>query len=370
MDPAVPSPTSVREMRELFRTWLEQPRWNPNQLARWLHGLDLPPFGNDVEPYWFVYREWRLDDPDRESERAELARRIAELLRTWPEPTADLPRPEKVLFGLLELAGLLKRPHELSGPLGGLLDRPEISGEWLGSDVRVALRAALAENQSDEGLRSRWVAMIREGGDPFLPGGEEEAFDAVLKMPPVPNVDAIGEALKALADRLAHAMDDETKRRREFRSFVKRVLGDTPGENPLSQPLLEAARTWEWPEPAVGCLFICPNHPDGMVRLRRLVYRTGPLIALTKKRGELCGGVVVVVDGPQDSLEWVKRFAEAAEQRVYVAKDSSDRAQAQEVSVVAEEWAAEAGQRFGAAAETQMRERRLDILPNRGWWPG
>ena len=65
-------------------------------------------------------------------------------------PTQPLGKHrEQLLYNLLQLSAAMYRPNRLWQPLLELLNRRKLAGEFLGSDLRASLRAALIGNQGD-----------------------------------------------------------------------------------------------------------------------------------------------------------------------------------------------------------------------------
>src|SRR5205085_8111745 len=139
---------------------------------------------------------------------AELARRMSRVIREKPDVSRPGDRPDEVLFNLFMLCAILGRPGELGEPLLAVYERRELRGEWRGSDLRVALTAALISNQIDKRLLPVWQAMIEGREDDFLIGSMRYGLDGITLMPGSEDdpgeaaLDEIGGALKAVSLRL------------------------------------------------------------------------------------------------------------------------------------------------------------------------
>lgn len=245
----------VQRMRRLLGEWLAREDWEPQQLIDWLQGYGLPPFGHDDDPFLWLLRGLPAGD-ERYSAETKLASRVAAVLEEQPDVKCPGDRPDELLYNLFMLCAGLGCPDQLSEPLYCVFERGQLKGEWLGVDLRGVLRDALISNPLDNRLQPVWEAMFKGRGHDFLPGDTYDGFEGIRLMPPSadkrgePALDAIGNALKAMARYLEQAHD----RRPEFRSLINRVVDTYPGRPPWDIDLVMQADKNRWPTWAVECL--------------------------------------------------------------------------------------------------------------------
>ncbi len=237
-------------MRRRVDQWLSRKRGRQDQLLRWLRGLDGTG-GSDEQPYLWVIAGLP-EGGDRPGAEVELAREAARLL----DSKLDLGKPvwerNRLLYNLLSLCAELNRPDQLADSLYQVWKRRKLAGRFEGIDLRDRLRAALAGNQSDDGMLKVWEDMLGRGRDRFLPGNKFDAFYGVLLLPlriHKPRFDALGKALKSLADYMGK---DRATRRSRFMAQLERVrqVLSTP---PWDQELIFLAERSKWPEWTAKC---------------------------------------------------------------------------------------------------------------------
>lgn len=229
-------------------------------LVRWLQGLDFPIGRGGEEPFLWLIRALPTGGANVYA-RARLARMVAQILAAEPDRVRLGDRPERLLYNLFFLASSLSRPQELAEPLDALLRRnfsepgdaaagpatltcsSILRSDFEGSSLLGALRAALIENQIDTRLRGVWRAMLRADGSATLPGTPQMGFEGMMRMPESPAtlgrpfVDAIGEALTLMAEKLA----GRPSRRRNFFNLACRTLAYYGHPSSLRRELIFAA---------------------------------------------------------------------------------------------------------------------------------
>lgn len=268
----------VRFMRRLLGSWLADSDWRTEDLLHWLQGYGLPATRSDEDSHVWLLRGLPLTG-DRPAAKAELARRVAVLLREKPDVRKPGRHPEEVLYNLLMLAAGLSLPEVLAEPLYESYQRSELEGKYLGLDLKDALRAALVENQIDNRLEAEWFAQLESQSTAKLSGNPYKGFAGVLLMPETPELqdrpymDAIGRALKLIAQHL----ENESDRRPQFRRLLDKV-GKTYGYPPsLGYDLVLQANLREWPGWSVECLpelfFEIEGSGDQATLLARLALR-------------------------------------------------------------------------------------------------
>lgn len=262
-EPATRHQPSER-VAQLLYDWLSRDEWELEEAHDWLQGYCLPPVGHDEQPFVWIYRGLVLIE-DRYEAETELARRMARVLQEKPDVTRPGTRPDELLFNLFMLCASLSYPAVLGEPLLAVYERRALRGEWLGTDLRVALTAALIPNQIDKRLLPVWQAMVEGRADEFLVGSIRHGLDGITLMPgsdsepEEPALDEIGGALKAVARNLSHERD----RRIEFKAFLKDVTDTYPGRRTWALDLVLLADKRHWPAWAVECL------PSLCIRLER-----------------------------------------------------------------------------------------------------
>src|SRR5215213_708177 len=218
----------VERVGSALEEWLARPDWTLGEAHDWLQGHRLPPVGHDEDAFVWMLRGLLCAD-DRGEAEAETARRLARVLGERPDVTRPGLRPDELLYNLFMLCAGLGFPEVLGEPLLAVYERRELSGRWMGTDLRVALTAALIPNQVDKRLLPVWQSMIGGRCDDFLIGGLAHGLDGVTFLPAAEPGEAplreLGDALKALSVRL----HDEPDRRPEFAQYIEGVVSRYPG---------------------------------------------------------------------------------------------------------------------------------------------
>jgi len=254
-DPEARTDDPDSEVRDALESWLSRPQWKLKEVYDWLQGYYLPPLGHDDYPYVWVYRGLVLFD-ERGKAEAELTSRLSVALREKPDVMRPGTRPEEMLFNLLMLCASLSNSHLLGEPLLKIYERRALEGEWLGTDLRVALTSALISNQIDNRLQSIWQAMIEGRDTDFLIGSPKHGLDGIALMPNSdgeqhsPALPELGYALKAIARNL----QAEPERRLEFATYVNEIVSTYPGRPSWAPDLVIVADKAKWPAWAVECL--------------------------------------------------------------------------------------------------------------------
>ena len=256
--------------------WLDDGTRDVAQLLRWLSGYDLPPVGQDEEPYLWLLRALPrgATRPKFESaltaSTAKLLQRVAEF--RW---IAD---GERLLYNLLNLSAGLRGRDELAAPLLDVLKKDLLHGlAYDGLSLDSVLLTALIYNQQDETLQPVWEAMAQGTPHPILGGSPLDAFHGTVYMPPCvgsegrPAVYAIGFALTSLI----RFLGDQPENVIPLRAYIERLQSRYPGHD-WALELIRFSDRYGWPRWTDVAL------PDLAVSLgdgRYLVWcRTGQLL--------------------------------------------------------------------------------------------
>lgn len=193
--------------------WVKDSASDSTTMMNWLEGRDLPLLGLKDEPWQVIGLV--LDDPDYPI--MECSRRISsalgEIMDLKPEVLLPQGYSNRMLYNLLQLAGVISDGMILNSPIDMLFQRRALQGEYIqpsgeAQDLRGVLRDAMVYNQTDNKWQEAWGLMLTGERHDFLPGGVEEGFLGVTTMPdpkkrtvggPGPYVDACGRAFKLLA---------------------------------------------------------------------------------------------------------------------------------------------------------------------------
>lgn len=303
---------SVR-IGNLLVAWLKREDWDTNNLLRWLQYIDLPPVGQEDEPYVWLLRGLKNE---RRGRWRELASRLARALNDEPDVTRPGQRPDQVLYNLLMLAAGLKCAEELAEPLYKMLGRREIDGRWRGVELRSCLRMALIENQIDNRLQPVWKAMLYNQGDDFLRGNKYDGFEGIISIPGEPNLDVLGNALKAMAEHLKKRQDI----RPELRRLINRVIEKYPENRNWDVDLIKQAHKHRWPTIAVECLptLYIPLKRKSTGLYRFILWRYVFYVVRDKYHHEieatLCGGEIFKVQLPKEAAQVVEYTAPRLEE--------------------------------------------------------
>jgi hypothetical protein len=242
-------------VRSSLGSWLNQQKWELQELIDWLQGYMLPPVGYDEEPFVWMLRGLILTD-DRYKAESEMAVRLAKFIESAPESTQLGNRPDQVLYNCFMLCAGLSYPKILGRPLYTVYERRSVKGEWLGVELRDALQLALVTNQIDTRLQPVWEDMLNGRTDDFLPGDEYDGFNGIIFMPSSkaglgePALNEIGDALQSMTEHLG--LDKE--RRPIFSSLIKKAVEAYPGRPSWSVDLIMQANEKQWPAWAVECI--------------------------------------------------------------------------------------------------------------------
>jgi hypothetical protein len=305
-----------------FREWLTSSTWSVDELAAWLEGYESLPLGHDDEPYLWFLRGLPVAD-ERFNAETVLADRVAVILGQQPDISWPGRRPERALYNLLLLCAGLSCPDQLAEPLFALFQRRALHGDWLGGDLRAALRAALIENQLDSRLQDEWQTMIEDRGHAFLLGDEYAGFEGVLRMPESPStrgepaLTAIGRALATIARHL----EDLPTRAWEFRELIAKLVQTYPGRPQGDLELVWQADKHAWPWWAVEALpkLWIPTRPDSrsatVTLLSRTILECLPGDESYAVARELCRGTVVEVVLDEKAAQLVRRIAPIFEEK-------------------------------------------------------
>lgn len=321
----------VEHVSREFEAWLARPDWTLDEAHDWLQGHFLPPVGHDEDIFVWILRGLLWAD-DRGAAEAETARRLARVLRERPDVTRPGLRSEELLYNLFMLCAGLGIPEVLGEPLLVVYDQRELRGRWMGTDLRVALTAALIPNQVDKRLLPVWLSMIDGGGgDDFLIGSLAHGLDGVTFLPAdepgEPPLEEIGKALKLVSQR----MQDEPDRRPQLKGYIDRVISRYPGRPSWHEELIRLADECAWPDWAVVslpslCVPLDQHAPTSQCQIlvwevylplvAKLVSRLGSEFGFEPKpeRG-LCHDKVYQLSLPTEAADYLAPFTCVLEQR-------------------------------------------------------
>lgn len=244
--------------RHALAVWLAAPD-KETRLARWLQNYDEAASWGD-EPY-----RWILDSLPPGAAGAdmqdELAETIAALLNRQPDAGRVGVHHEQLLYNLLRLASSLHRPSQLWRPLLEMLHRQKLGGDFLGSDLRAALRAALIGNQLDDTLAELWLSMGKKQ-EQFLPGTPVHGFYGALMLPPYNGGPSpiISQSLALVAQ---HLEPDRNRRRSRFMEALRSLTTAYPrDEASWDLDLIHMADKDNWPRWTCACVNMFPRFAD------------------------------------------------------------------------------------------------------------
>jgi hypothetical protein len=282
-----------------FREWLGQSAWSSRPLIDWLQGYDLPPGGNEDEPYSFVTQECARLDP---AQRRSFLERVAALLMEEPDVTRPGTRPNQVLYNLLLLCASLPDGTRLGPGLCSIYTRGRLRGKWLGVNLRDALCSALIANQVDDKLAGLWIDMLDGRKHPFVGGDEFVGFAGLLRKdnPGAPDLKTLGVGLTRLVVLLG---EQHLERVIQLKKLIASVLEWHPSWPSWSLDLIKIADEGRWRNWAVDCLpdlWIDPDYPsnkEGHWFIWSLLWRPLNAYALQANlvcefRAHRCGGRV------------------------------------------------------------------------------
>jgi transcriptional regulator with XRE-family HTH domain len=185
----------VQWVRDMLLPYLDR-RGPARQMADWLSGRDLPPVGDEQEPY--VWLAWALPKGDVKL-RNSIIVIIEELLsETYSKPSSGQSR---YLVNLLRLTAELGEEtfsHAISLKLNSIYEWvcTGHSG-WQRAELS-ALRDAVIRHQTGQERVEQWFNMIDHDRDDILPGTAMDGFRGLCYIPPRPNLELIAEGLKRL----------------------------------------------------------------------------------------------------------------------------------------------------------------------------
>ena len=232
----------IESFSEQFDNWLTNGA-DSERLLQWLQGRGLPPVGYGDEPYRWLFRAIPSGRRRLEAE-TQLARACSEAVnRLCSVPSS---KRNYVAYNLFMLCAGIAHADVLSDSLSSFLQN-ETKLAALEEDLSAveAFRAALANNQVDDRLKSLWIAMLRRQPTPIA-GTVFDGLEGVSLMPSAtrgrPDFDSLREALTILADALQGTNDDC----RDFARAVERVRLLYPGVE-WDERLIDFANRGTWP---------------------------------------------------------------------------------------------------------------------------
>lgn len=242
------SDTAVEIVRARVLPWLEDTRYNPNRLEKWLNGIGLGAVGSETQPYEWLLRSLPLG-ADRSVAASELAARTARLLSRNPSDRLLGLGAEKAVYNALALAAGLADGEQLAEALQAILRERALDGDYEHSNLRAELRVALILNQVDDALLRDWWTMLLGQSHDYLPGTWIDGLEGILRVRPSfekrdqPVVVEIGRALAKAADWLAAGADREVR--------FARILGKVERTWPMKWDFRTLAKQCDWPDWAV-----------------------------------------------------------------------------------------------------------------------
>lgn len=355
-----------------LKAWLAKDQWEPRQLINWLQGYDFSPVGHDDEPFRWILR-WLPTGAGAKPARKTLAKRLAALLEQEPDVHRPGDRPEELLYNLLILCANLECSKQLQNPLLAILQRRQLSGQWLGIDLRYALQDALIKNQMNADLLPLWKLMSEGKKHNFLPGDEFDGFDGArsipggLAAPDAPALDVIGRALKGIADKL----EREPTRGEKFRILIARAKQSCPSRPTWDKDLLKQADRHQWPGWAVDRLDLylpVAVLPAGGERAL-LWHQIAECMRATYKHRELktfCNDRVVEVEMSKEASTFVRQIAPIFEEERINNPFTSDRATIGIITNALLESEASALERGDLIAAATLVSVRVELLKQKG----
>jgi hypothetical protein len=357
------------QVSQELKAWLSRTEWELEEAYDWLQGYYLPPVGHDDYPFVWMHRGLFLIE-DRYEAETELARRMARVLRERPDVSRPGTRPDELLFNLFMLCASLSYPKELGEPLLAVHERRALRGEWLGTDLRVSLTAALISNQIDKRLLPAWQAMIEGREDDFLVGNLKYGLDGIALMPASesapdePALDEIGGALKTIARNL----NQEHDRRIEFKALVKSVTDTYPGLPTWSSDLVRTADKSNWPAWAVECLPSLCIRLEGISDERVCYLVWHYILACVPKSYEyevvsgLCRNHVLKIYVTEENSFFIESIAPIVEQARLENPFASDRSMQGVVATAMSDLELLASSWFNSEAAEGFREARRKVI--------
>ncbi len=241
-------------LRRQVCAWLEKTARDPNQLQRWLEGLDLPPLGHADEPYVHLWRSLPKEgDAKRDEFQLRMALSLQALLIQRPDKAKERISPEResMLRNLFQLAALLKRRWLLGEPIQRIYeDGLEKEPERLSRLTREMFFAAAVHNQHSYWLLNEFEQIVGPTGHSIiLPVTPWAAMTATRHGPKDGRVDAMAKVVGArercipafLENGWTDDMAEEAKRvNRQLHKFFEGTAS------------IETLDSETWDQPTVG----------------------------------------------------------------------------------------------------------------------
>jgi transcriptional regulator with XRE-family HTH domain len=187
----------VEWVRRLIVPYLESPEPEPAQMASWLSGRDLPPVGDEEQPYLWLARALPANEPKYRHAMIEVVDKLLRQLQSG-DPASSQGRHTVNLLRLAAELGeesfsltLAARLNSIYGVISGG------TSSWRRSELS-AFRDAVIRHQTDDTRKDEWLAMIEQGRHPVFPGTARDAFRGMCYIPLRPNLESIAEGLKRL----------------------------------------------------------------------------------------------------------------------------------------------------------------------------
>ncbi len=277
------------------------------RLVRWLQNYDEAADWGD-EPYIWILNSLPPGADGADARKA-MAEAIQAVLARRPNVEPLGKHREQLLYNLLQLAAAIYRPNRLWQPLLELLNRRKLAGEFLGSDLRASLRAALIGNQGDGQLAELWLRMGRNQED-YLPGTPVHAYYGALMLPPVDGGRPSPVVKDSLSLAAADLESDFDRRRPRFMELLRSLTTAFPRDSARwDRDLVFMADEARWPIWTCSCVNMFPRFTEpGEVGMPAPVARTIRSSFDVQISQELWGGCVARMTLRGEALAYYERF--------------------------------------------------------------
>lgn len=229
-----------------FLAWLRSTAWSPEQILRWMEGLDVPAEDVQKEPHLWLLEA--IGGWARREYSGPLAYRVSGVIdyvgaNRFPELAP------KTIYNLLSLCTGLNRPQELGEMLGHLLQRADLRPLlYRAVPLTTTLRSALMWNQADQRWSMHWYAMMRSQADPKLPGFPMDGFDAILIGWYQQEPEELGRAFAEIAQWIQSEIADPDDRESALREAIERAERRGRRADMLRLDFLSGARKYGVPD--------------------------------------------------------------------------------------------------------------------------
>jgi hypothetical protein len=277
-----------------FLAWLRSVDWSPEQILRWMEGLDVPAEDVQTEPHLWVLRA--VEGWPRRGYSGTLAYRVSAVIDYVGADRFTELTP-RIIYNVLCLCTGLNRSHELCGALDNLLQSAELRRiQYRAVPLATTLRSALMWNQADDRWSQYWYAMMRSRADPRLPGFPMDGFDAILIGWPRQHPEEVGCALAEIAHWIESDVADPDERASAFRAVIekaeKRRRSDMLSLDSLSGARRHAIPDWAFPLLPAAVRIVSEKAASRNVDRTRLMRRfVADVTASGFQKGESIAGL-------------------------------------------------------------------------------